>query len=164
MPSSLSPAQRPWAGVLILLAAMTLLPVMDGCAKLLSARLPIYEITWARYFIHWVLLLPLLFARYAWAAFRPAKLGLQLARSGALLVGTVLFFFGLSYLPIADTLALFFISPLVTTALAPVLLGEKVGPRRYAAVAIGFIGALLIIRPGTGVFRWPAFATPSMRS
>jgi drug/metabolite transporter (DMT)-like permease len=73
-----------------------------------------------------------------------------------LLVGTVLFFFGLAYMPIADTLALFFISPLVTTALAPFLLAEKVEPRRYAAIAIGFVGALLIIRPGIGVFRWPA--------
>ena len=115
-----------------------------------------YEITWARYFIHWIVLLPLLFARYSWSAFRPAQLAMQLARSTTLLVGTALFFFGLAYMPIADTLALFFISPLVTTALAPFLLGEKVGSRRYAAVALGFIGALIIIRPGLGVFRWPA--------
>ena len=81
---------------------------------------------------------------------------MQLARSTMLLVGTVLFFFGLSYMPVADTLALFFVSPLVATALSPWILGEKVGPRRYAAVLIGFIGALIIFRPGIGVFRWPA--------
>jgi drug/metabolite transporter (DMT)-like permease len=134
------------------MAALTFLPVVDGCAKLLSARLPIYEITWARYFIHWIALLPLLFARYSWSAFRLAKLGMQLTRSGMLLVGTVLFFFGLAYMPIVDTLALFFISPLVTTALAPFMLGEKVGPRRYAAVAIGFFGALLSSGPELASF------------
>jgi len=147
---------RPLAGILFLLAALVLLPLMDGCAKLLSQRLSVFEITWARYTIHWVLLLPLLIARHGWSAFRPALLGMQLARSTTLLVGTVLFFFGLSYMPVADTLALFFVSPLVATALSPWILGEKVGPRRYAAVLIGFVGALIIFRPGIGVFRWPA--------
>jgi drug/metabolite transporter (DMT)-like permease len=147
---------HPMAGILFLLAALVLLPIMDGCAKLLSQRLSVFEITWARYTIHWVLLLPLLLARYGWRAFKPARLGMQLARSAMLLVGTVLFFFGLAYMPVADTLALFFVSPLVATALSPWILGEKVGQRRYAAVLIGFIGALIIFRPGIGVFRWPA--------
>jgi drug/metabolite transporter (DMT)-like permease len=151
-----SSAHHPATGILILLLALTLLPVMDGCAKLLSARLSVFEITWARYFIHWIFLLPLLLLRYSWAAFRPANLPMQLARSAMLLVGTVLFFLGLARMPVADTLALFFISPLATTALSAWLLGEKVGARRYAAVAIGFIGALIIFRPGIGVFRWPA--------
>ena len=92
-----------------------------------------------------------------------AHLGMQLARSTTLLVGTVLFFFGLSYMPVADTLALFFVSPLVATALSPWILGEKVGPRRYAAVLIGFIGALIIFRPGIGVFRWPALFPFALR-
>jgi drug/metabolite transporter (DMT)-like permease len=156
MSSSPPATGRPMSGVLLLLAAVSLLPVMDGCAKLLSARLSVYEITWARYFIHWVVLLPLLLFRYSWSAFNPPHLAMQLARSTALLTGTVLFFFGLARMPVADTLALFFISPLVATALSPVVLGEKVGPRRYAAVVVGFLGAMIIFRPGIGVFRWPA--------
>jgi drug/metabolite transporter (DMT)-like permease len=134
------------AGILFLLAAMVLLPLMDGCAKLLSQRLSVFEITWARYTVHWVLLLPLLIARHGWQAFRPAHLGMQLARSTTLLVGTVLFFFGLAYMPMADTLALSSFRPDRDGAVAldP---GEKVG-RRYAAVLIGFIGALIIFRPG----------------
>jgi drug/metabolite transporter (DMT)-like permease len=146
----------PVAGILLLLAALTILPVMDGCAKLLSRDLPVYEVSWARYVVHWVLLAPLLLARYGRQAFRPTKMGMQLARSTALLVSTVLFFFGLAYMPQANTLALFFVSPLIATALAPFVLGEKVGPRRVIAVAVGFVGALIIIRPGIGVFRWPA--------
>jgi drug/metabolite transporter (DMT)-like permease len=146
----------PAAGILLLLAALTILPVMDGCAKLLSRHLPVYEVSWARYVVHWAFLAPLLLVRYGWRAFRPARIGMQIGRSAVLLVSTVLFFFGLAYMPQADTLALFFVSPLIATALSPVLLGEKVGPRRLAAVAIGFLGALIVIRPGFGVFRWPA--------
>jgi drug/metabolite transporter (DMT)-like permease len=156
MPSRASAQGFPLAAILLLLGALTLLPVMDGCAKLLSETLSVYEITWARYFFHWVILLPILFARYSWRAFTPAKMTMQLARSTILLVGTILFFFGLSYMPVADTLALFFISPLVATLLSALLLKEKVGPRRLGAVIVGFIGALIILRPGIGVFRWPA--------
>jgi drug/metabolite transporter (DMT)-like permease len=146
----------PVAAILLLMAALTLLPVMDGCAKLLSRSIPVLEITWARYFFHWMILLPILLYRYSWQAFRPAKMTMQLARSTILLVGTVLFFFGLSYMPVADTLALFFISPLVATLLSAIVLKEKVGPRRLIAVLVGFLGALIILKPGLGVFRWPA--------
>jgi drug/metabolite transporter (DMT)-like permease len=156
MPSRASAQGFPFAAILLLLGALTLLPIMDGCAKLLSETLSVYEITWARYFFHWVILLPILFARYSWRAFTPAKMTMQLARSTILLLGTTLFFFGLSYMPVADTLALFFISPLVATLLSALLLNEKVGPRRLGAVIVGFIGALIILRPGIGVFRWPA--------
>jgi len=156
MPSRAYAQGYPFAAILLLLGALTLLPIMDGCAKLLSETLSVYEITWARYFFHWVILLPILFARYSWRTFTPAKMTMQLARSAILLLGTTLFFFGLSYMPVADTLALFFISPLVATLLSALLLKEKVGPRRLGAVTVGFIGALIILRPGIGVFRWPA--------
>ena len=146
----------PVAAILLLLGALTLLPIMDGCAKLLSQSLSVYEITWARYFFHWIILLPILLARYSWSAFRPARMTMQLGRSTILLIGTTLFFFGLSYMPVADTLALFFISPLVATLLSALLLKERVGPRRLGAVLVGFIGALIILNPGFGVFRWPA--------
>ncbi len=110
--------QSPLAAILLLLGALSLLPIMDGCAKLMSQTLSVYEITWARYFFHWVFLLPILLARYSFRAFTPARMAMQLGRSAILLVGTTLFFFGLSYMPVADTLALFFISPLVATLLS----------------------------------------------
>jgi drug/metabolite transporter (DMT)-like permease len=156
---SLNPAASrpsPMTAILLMLGALSLLPVMDGCAKLLSESLSVYEITWARYFFHWIILLPILLARYSWRAFTPARMTMQLGRSAILLVGTTLFFFALSYMPVADALALFFISPLVATLLSALLLKEKVGPRRLGAVLVGFIGALIILHPGFGAFRWPA--------
>jgi len=59
-------------------------------------------------------------------------------------------------MPLADALALIFVSPLLVTALSPWVLGESVGPRRKLAVLVGFLGALLIIRPGVGAIQWPA--------
>src|ERR1700687_4808070 len=101
MPARTSVHGFPVAAILLLLGALTLLPIMDGCAKLLSQTLSVYEITWARYVFHWLVLLPILFARYSWQLFTPAKMTMQLARSTILLVGTILFFFGLSYMPAA---------------------------------------------------------------
>jgi drug/metabolite transporter (DMT)-like permease len=81
---------------------------------------------------------------------------LQLLRGLCLLGSTGFFFAALIYMPIADALALVFVSPFIVTILSALLLGETVGPRRWTAVLIGFIGALIIIRPGLGVFSWPS--------
>jgi drug/metabolite transporter (DMT)-like permease len=79
--------------------------------------------------------------------------GLQLVRGLAQVLATFLFFLTLTYLPLADTVALAFLYPLIVTALSPFVLNEHVGWRRHAAVAAGFLGALVIIRPGMSVFQ-----------
>lgn len=79
---------------------------------------------------------------------RTKRLGMQLFRSLLLLVTTVMFFTGISLIPLADASAIMFVAPILVTALSMPMLGEKVGPRRWASIAIGFIGALIVIRPG----------------
>ena len=74
-------------------------------------------------------------------------------RSAFLLASTVFFFAAIALMPLADALALVFVSPLVVTALSPWLLGEQVGIRRWSAVLVGFLGVLIIIRPGAGVIQ-----------
>ena len=140
--------QNTTSGILLILVAMTLVPMMDGIAKVLSARYPVMEIVWARYFFHLLFLLPVVFAKYTVRDLLPEKPILQVIRGGLLLASTGLFFAALAVMPLADALALVFISPLVVTALSPLLLGESVGRRRWAAVVVGFVGALIIIRPG----------------
>lgn len=135
-------------GILLMLLSMTIVPVMDGLAKVLSADYPIVEIVWARYFFHLLYLLPVVIYRYGSSALMPRHPVLQIIRGGLLLSSTFFFFAAISEMPIADALALVFISPIIVTALSPFLLGEKVGLRRWMAVLIGFIGALIIIRPG----------------
>ncbi len=138
----------PAAGMLLMVLAMTLIPVMDGLAKLLSARYPTFEIVWARYFFHFILLLPLVLHRYGRAAFSLQRPGLQLFRGSLLMVSTACFFGAIASIPLADTLAVVFVYPFVVTALSPWFLGERVGIWRWGAVAVGFVGALIVIRPG----------------
>lgn len=137
-----------------MLGAMMMVPVMDGIAKALSARYPVIQVVWARYFFHLLWLLPLVLRRHGPRALLPAHLPLQVLRSLFLLGSTALFFGAIASIAIPDALALIFISPFVVTILSAWLLGETVGPRRWSAVAAGFIGALIIIRPGFGVFDW----------
>jgi len=143
-------------GTALMLGAMFLLPVMDGLAKGLSERYSVIQVAWARYLFHLVCMLPILLLRFGPRALVPKRLALQLLRGGLLLVATVLFFFALSMMPQATVLALFFVSPAVVTVLAPALLGERVGAWRVVAVVVGFLGVLLILRPGSGVFGWGA--------
>lgn len=133
---------------------MLLVPMMDGVAKYLSARYPVVQVVWARYCFHLLLLLPLVLRYHGVRALQPQRPALQLLRSGFLLGSTALFFGAIATIPIADALALVFISPFVVTALSAWLLRESVGARRWVAVAAGFVGALIIIRPGFGVFDW----------
>src|SRR5690606_28437339 len=138
-------------GSALMLLAMTLLPLMDGLAKGLSERYPVPQVVWARYFFHFAFILPLLLLRFGRRALVPKRRGLQLVRGGLLLAATLLFFFALYVMPQATVLALFFVSPAVVTVLAPFLLGERVGAWRVVAVLVGFLGVLLILRPGAQV-------------
>jgi drug/metabolite transporter (DMT)-like permease len=143
-------ASRPLTGIGCLLVAMVLLPIMDGSAKHLSATLPVLMSVWARFFFQTVIVAPIVVRRHGAAALLPDRFVLQLLR-GLCLVGANASFFGsLVYLPLADSLSIFFISPILVTAVSPVFLGERVGLRRWLAVLAGFAGVLIIIRPGFG--------------
>lgn len=152
-PLATSPGSaRPLAGIAWMALGVSTLPLMDAIAKYLSAEYHVLQVTWARYGFHLLLLLVLLAGRLRPAELIPRHAGLQVLRSGFLLGTTLCYFFAISYLPLANVLALAFVGPIVSTALAPVVLGEHVGPRRWAAVLVGFAGALVVIRPGFGVF------------
>lgn len=152
-PKTAEPANTLTA-ILLILAAMTLVPMMDGIAKYLSSSYPVTQIVWARYFFHLLALLPIVWWRYGRRALVPRRPVLQVIRGGLLLGSTVLFFAAIAQMPLADALALVFVSPLVVTALSPLLLGETVGMRRWSGVVVGFLGACLIIRPGLEVMQW----------
>ena len=143
-------------GTALMLGAMVLLPLMDGLAKGLSERYSVVQVAWARYVFHLLCMVPILLLRFGPQALVPKRLPLQLVRGSLLLSATVLFFFALSTMPQATVLAIFFVSPAVVTVLAPALLGERVGTWRVVAVVAGFLGVLLILRPGSGVFGWGA--------
>ena len=140
---------RPLLGVGLMLAAMAILPFIDALAKFLGQQgMPILMVVWARALFGGVLTLPFALKAEGMRAFRPPRPLHHLARASLLFTATFLFFQALKHLPIADALAIFFINPLVVVVLSALVLKERVGPRRWAAVAVGFIGTMIIIRPG----------------
>ena len=121
---------------------------MDTIAKYLSAELSFFQITWARYFFTVFFTLPFMFFFFRKKLTISSQPKLQFFRGLTLFCANVLFFYSISIISMAKALTLAFVAPLITTALSPVFLGEKVGFRRWAAVIIGFIGSLIVIRPG----------------
>lgn len=144
------PSASPLIGILLMLGAVAIIPVMDATAKLLSERFHTVQLVWARYFFHLILFLPFGLWRHGTRILRPGRPVLQVVRSTLLMLSTGLFFVAIALMPLADALAVVFIYPFIITALAPVVLGERVGIWRWGAVAVGFLGTLIIIRPGLG--------------
>ena len=130
------------------LLAWVMLPVMDGIAKYLSSDLPVLQITWARYFFTVFFTLPIMFFLFNKDLVWTANPKLQILRGLILLIANICFFYSISIISLAKALTLAFIAPLIATACSPFFLGEKVGYRRWLAVIIGFIGTLVVIRPG----------------
>lgn len=140
--------QRPLFGIGLMVVAMLALPIMDAAAKYMSARIPTLQLVWARFFFHTLLLIPIALWHHPVRELFPHRAGLQTVRALMILCATALFFKAVALLPLADTLAVFFIYPFIITAFAPWVLGDRVGVWRWTATIIGFIGALVIIQPG----------------
>ena len=140
------------------LLAWVMLPIMDGFAKYLSTDLPILQITWSRYFFTVVFTLPVMFFFYNKQLVWTDKPKLQFIRGMILLCANVCFFYAISVISLAKALTLAFIAPLIVTAFSPILLGEKVGVKKWTAVVIGFIGSLVVIRPGFVELNLASFA------
>jgi drug/metabolite transporter (DMT)-like permease len=130
------------------LAAWAILPFMDVIAKYLSADLSFFQITWARYFFTVFFALPFMFFFFRKNLKRTTQPKLQTLRGLLLFFANVLFFYSISIISMAKALTLAFVAPLITTALSPFLLNENVGFKRWSAVIVGFLGSLIVIRPG----------------
>ena len=140
------------------LLAWVMLPIMDGFAKYLSADLPVLQITWARYFFTVTFTFPVMFFFYRNQLRWSDKPKLQIIRGLILLIANICFFYSISVISLAKALTLAFVAPLIVTAFSPMFLGEKVGLRRWSAVVIGFIGSLVVIRPGFVEINLASFA------
>ncbi len=130
------------------LLAWAILPFMDTIAKYLSSDLSFFQITWARYFFTVFFTLPFMFFFFRKKLTWSSQPKLQILRGLTLFFANVLFFYSISIISMAKALTLAFVAPLITTALSPIFLDEKVGIRRWSAVIVGFIGSLIVIRPG----------------
>jgi drug/metabolite transporter (DMT)-like permease len=156
-PSAGSRADRPLRGIALLLLSGVFLGCSDATSKYLSATLPSIEIAWIRFLIFAVIMIPAMVPGSPIFALRTTRPLLQVMRGAALLGSSVLFISGLRFLPIAEASATSFVSPLFVTALSIIFLSEKVGLRRWIATAVGLVGVLIVLRPGTSAFHPAAF-------
>ncbi|MBV6656930.1 MAG: DMT family transporter [Devosiaceae bacterium] len=144
------------AAIALMVSAVALFAFLDAIAKHLSASLPVMQVVWMRFVTHLAFAFILL---RLWANHERLKTGrpvLQGVRGLLLLSTTVFNFLAVQYLQLAETASIMFAGPMVVAALAVPLLGEHVGIRRWAAIAVGFMGVLVVTRPGLDGLGWPA--------
>ena len=144
--------------IVLNLSAWIILPFMDAIAKYLSSELSFFQITWARYFFTVFFTFPFMFLFFKSQLKWTENPKLQFYRGLSLLLANICFFYSISIISMAKALTLAFVAPLITTSLSSFFLGEKVGLRRWTAVIIGFLGILVVIRPGFIDFNYASIA------
>ncbi len=140
------PPDQPRRAVAFVLAAVAVLPLINACAKYL-ADYSVFQITWVRYAGHFAFMLLVFLPRSGLDLLRSSCLGLQLTRSALHCTSAVMTFYALAFVPLPTATAISFTAPLIVTALAPLVLGERVRGAHWIAVLVGFAGALVLIRP-----------------
>lgn len=143
-------------GIALMVAGLLILPSIDAIAKHLSDSITALQITWARFLFQSGLMAALVFLQKPVVPLLPKRPLVHLVRGVLLAIATLLFFWSLKYLPIADAIAIFFVQPLILTALSSFFLGETVGWHRKLAVVAGLLGAIIIIQPGRESFHTAA--------
>ena len=151
-----TPSNTVLLGIGLMLASVFLFTVNDALGKWMVAAYPVGQFILLRAAASLIMISP-----YAWRAgiapFRDSRRkGLQFWRIVFASVEMGLFFWAVSLLPLADTITFWLATPIYVTALSPLILGEKVGWRRWTAVAVGFVGVILAMRPTAATFTGPA--------
>ncbi|MFN2644064.1 MAG: DMT family transporter [Burkholderiales bacterium] len=146
-------------GIVLMIAAVSTFTCLDTTSKYLAQHYPVPAIVWARYVVHMVLMALVLGPRMGRELLRTTNLRLQIIRGVVLAASSLVFLSALSLMPLAEAAAIAFMTPIIIAVFAGPVLGERVEGRTWAALAGGFVGVLLIVRPGGGLFT-PAALLP----
>ncbi|MEM9060521.1 MAG: DMT family transporter [Pseudomonadota bacterium] len=138
----------PLSGILFLIFGLSLAALSGAQMKLLAGTLPVLFIIWARFAGYFVIMVPVALVMRKSRLWPPANPGLQVLRAGCLCGGTLCFLMGARTLPFADAIAILYAYPFLLTVAARLVLGERVRPVVWGGVATGFIGVLIVMRPG----------------
>jgi drug/metabolite transporter (DMT)-like permease len=140
-------------GILLMCCALVCFACLDTTGKWLGRHVPVWEVVWSRYLGATILALTFTNPWRATGSLRTRRPLLQGVRALLLFSSTLFNFLALKHLQLADTMAIGFALPLVLSLLAGPILGEWVGPRRLVAIFVGFIGVLVVVRPGVGALQ-----------
>lgn len=149
------PTDRPVFAVVLVSVAIALLTFQDAGMKWLSVRLPVIEILFLRSLIMLPVILVFAVATGHVRRLRTRRYGAHLLRVVLNFLAFITYYGALRMMPLADTLAIVFSAPIFIVLFSALFLKEKVGPWRWSAVALGFFGVLIMLRPGTSMFDWP---------
>lgn len=141
-------------GILLMMLAVFMFSCLDATAKWLGQFMPALEITWLRFVTHVILICLILRVWHRPSVVMPRDVPMQTLRALFMCGATGFNFAAVQYLQLAQAVAIMFAAPLLVTALSGPFLGEWAGPRRWAAVIVGFLGVLLVTRPGFGDVHW----------
>ena len=147
-------SERILAGIGLVIVAVACFATLDTAAKISTAAVPIMMAIWFRYFFQAVATTLLLLPRYGVSVLRTEHPRYQVLRGSLLLASSTLAFLSLRYMPLAEFTSVVLIAPLVVTLFAATVLKEDVSLLRWVLVAGGFVGTIVILRPGGSVFSW----------
>jgi drug/metabolite transporter (DMT)-like permease len=142
---------------LLILLATCCFGCLDTLSKYLVAHYPASALVWLRYVLQTIVMAAIFLPRMGLRLVRTSSPGLQILRGLMLVVSSVVFVVALRHMPIAEVASIVFLAPIIVALAGGPLLGERVGARTWLALAGGFTGVLLIIRPGGSAFTWWAF-------
>jgi len=145
------------SGILLIILGLELAAFGGSLMKLATESLSPFLVGWFRFSGYFLILLPIVLLRVGRSAFTPPRMGVQILRGLFMAAGTLLFMFGVVGLDYADAIAILYVYPFLMTLLAPVVLGERVLAIAWLGVFGGFIGVLLVVRPGFGSMNFHAF-------
>jgi drug/metabolite transporter (DMT)-like permease len=134
-------------GLLMMFLAVLVSPIIDIFSKLAAVTIPPVEVTAVRFILQLLFALPMMAVRRSWGIWSWRHMTLHAARGGVLMLSMICFVTTLMVMEVADAIAIFFVEPIILTILSSLFLKETIGWRRYTACAVGFFGAMLIIRP-----------------
>jgi drug/metabolite transporter (DMT)-like permease len=141
------PADRPVMGIALMLGFCVLAPLSDAIAKVLGESVPILQLVLIRFALQGALLAPVVWLSTRSFRMPTGVMALVVLRTVIHIAGVGLMFLSLTFLPLAECIAIAFVMPFILLLLGHLWLGEEVGPRRLIACAVGFIGTLMVIQP-----------------
>jgi S-adenosylmethionine uptake transporter len=152
MTTTINQTNTHWHGIRLVMMGVFLFSLQDVVIKQVSSGYPVHQIVFIRSGVALLVLLLLAKVRGEWQQLQTRRLGTHIVRGSMMLIAYTTYYLAIAALSLAETVAIYFVSPLLVTLLSVFWLKERINLVHWAALGIGFLGTLVMLRPGVGVF------------